>query len=77
MPYFLRALFLLAGTFAPDLRASESPIAMACLRLFTFVPERPLLSVPCFLSRMTRATFRLALFFLAATMIAQAAAAVD
>ena len=33
------------GTFAPFSRASLSPIAMACLRLFT-VPPEPLLSVP-------------------------------
>ena len=40
----------LRGTFAPALRASERPIAIACLRLFTFFPERPLLSVPRFFS---------------------------
>jgi len=34
------------GTFWPFSRASLSPIAMACLRLFTVRPERPLLSVP-------------------------------
>jgi hypothetical protein len=38
------------GTFFPSLRASLSPIAMACLRLFTFFPEPPLLSVPSFIS---------------------------
>lgn len=38
------------GTLAPFLRASESPIAMACLRLFTVPPRPPLpdLSVPLF-----------------------------
>lgn len=45
------------GTFAPALRASDSPIAIACLRLVTFFPLRPLFSVPLFFSRMTRATF--------------------
>jgi hypothetical protein len=35
----------LRGTFAPFFRASESPIAIACLRLFTFLPL-PDLSVP-------------------------------
>jgi len=35
----------LRGTFAPLARASESPIAIACLRLFTFRPL-PLFSVP-------------------------------
>jgi hypothetical protein len=29
---------LFAGTFFPFLRASESPMAMACLRLFTVPP---------------------------------------
>lgn len=37
------------GTFAPFLRASESPIATACFLLVTFLPERPDLSVPRFL----------------------------
>jgi hypothetical protein len=36
------------GTFAPFLRASLSPIAIACFRLFTLRPE-PLFSVPFFL----------------------------
>jgi hypothetical protein len=34
------------GTLFPALRASDSPIAMACLRLFTVLPDLPLLSVP-------------------------------
>src|SRR5205085_188412 len=36
------------GTLAPFLRASESPMAIACLRLFTLPPLPPLpdLSVP-------------------------------
>src|SRR5258708_26884533 len=29
------------GTFAPARRASLRPMAIACLRLVTFVPERP------------------------------------
>jgi hypothetical protein len=38
-----RAYFFdLRGTFLPFLRASESPIAIACLRLFTFPPRPPL-----------------------------------
>jgi hypothetical protein len=49
--------FLRAGTFAPDRRASDKPIAIACLRLFTLRPERPLRSVPRFRSRIARATF--------------------
>jgi hypothetical protein len=30
------------GTFAPFLRASDKPMAIACLRLFTFPPLAPL-----------------------------------
>ena len=41
-----RPVFLL-GTFAPFLRASDNPIAIACLRLVTFFPE-PLFRVPLF-----------------------------
>src|SRR5262249_8886359 len=44
------------GTFAPFLRASERPIAMACFRLVTLRPLRPLLSVPRFLRRIADAT---------------------
>jgi hypothetical protein len=42
----LRPPLLRAGTLAPFFRASESPIAIACLRLVTFFPLLPLLSVP-------------------------------
>jgi hypothetical protein len=34
------------GTFAPFFLASESPIAIACLRLFTLLPLLPDLRVP-------------------------------
>ena len=44
------------GTFAPRLRASDKPMAMACFRLVTFLPE-PLLSVPCLRSCMVFCTF--------------------
>ena len=46
------------GTFAPFLRASERPIAIACLRLFTFppCPDFPRVRVPCFLFRIARLT---------------------
>jgi hypothetical protein len=58
---FLEELFFAAdfffGTFAPDFRASESPMAIACFRLVTFFPLRPLFSVPLFFSRIARATF--------------------
>src|ERR687897_847289 len=57
--YFLREARLrppLRGTFAPERRALERPIAMACLRFFTFLPERPLRSEPdlrFFIARLT------------------------
>jgi len=35
------------GTFAPASRASDKPIAIACFLLVTFLPDLPLLSVPC------------------------------
>jgi hypothetical protein len=43
------------GTFAPFFRASESPMAIACLRLFTFLPL-PLFSVPRFRRRIALPT---------------------
>jgi hypothetical protein len=36
------------GTLAPLFLASESPMAIACLWLFTVFPLRPLLSSPLF-----------------------------
>jgi len=53
--FFFEAVFFL-GTFAPDLRASLNPIAMACLRLVTFFPL-PDRSLPRFFSRITFSTF--------------------
>jgi hypothetical protein len=53
---FLRAAF--RGTRAPARRASDNPMAMACLRLVTFLRERPLRSVPRFISSIARFTFR-------------------
>jgi len=53
---FFFAAFL--GTFAPAARASERPIAIACLRLLTFLPDRPLFKVPAlrfFIARPTLA----------------------
>src|SRR5262245_52536235 len=44
------------GTFFPFARASDRPIAIACFRLLTFLPLRPLLSVPFlrfFIARLT------------------------
>jgi hypothetical protein len=46
------------GTFLPSARASDNPIAIACLRLVTFFLERPLFSVPAlrfFIARSTLA----------------------
>jgi hypothetical protein len=42
--------FFAGGTLPPSRRASERPMAMACLRLVTFLPEPPLRSVPSFRS---------------------------
>src|SRR5215472_4865693 len=53
----LRPPFFLAGTLPPALRASDRPIAIACLRLFTVLPERPLFSVPCLRSCIAFSTF--------------------
>src|SRR5437764_14942835 len=59
---FFRPLFLLLlffrGTFAPFLRASDSPMAIACLRLFTLppFPPFPLFRVPFFFRRIALAT---------------------
>ena len=62
--YFLRAVFaderlrlvFFAGTLPPSRRASERPMAMACLRLVTFRPELDF-SDPRFFSRITSPTF--------------------
>jgi len=55
--HFLRDDDRLRGTFAPARRAWDKPMAIACLRLFTFFPDRPLRSVPLFLSRIAFSTF--------------------
>jgi hypothetical protein len=55
---FRRDEDFLRGTLPPARRASDNPIAMACLRLVTFLPDRPLLSVPRFRSCMAFSTFR-------------------
>jgi len=51
------SFFFFLGPFAPHRRASDKPIAIACLRLATFLPERPLLSLPRFISCIARFTF--------------------
>jgi hypothetical protein len=47
---YLRADFFFGGTFAPDLRASDRPIAIACFRLLTFLPDLPDFNFPRFIS---------------------------
>src|SRR5215211_2574447 len=47
--FFLEDFFF--GAFAPFFLASESPIATACLRLVTFLPDLPLFNVPFFCLR--------------------------
>src|SRR6185312_6217430 len=54
-------LLFFDGTFLPSRRASDRPIAMACLRLFTFLPLRPILRRPRLNSCISRSTFLLAL----------------
>jgi hypothetical protein len=48
----------LPGTFAPFFRASERPMAIACLRLLTVPPLPPLpdFKLPCFFLRIALAT---------------------
>ena len=48
--------FLRRGTLAPERRASLNPIAMACLRLVTFFPDRPERNLPLFISCTARFT---------------------
>lgn len=52
------------GTFAPFLRASESPMAIACLRLVTFppLPPFPERNVPFFSRLMALSMLLLAAF---------------
>jgi hypothetical protein len=56
--FFLEVFFFDAffGTFLPSALASDSPIAMACLRLVTLRPERPLFKVPALRFFITRST---------------------
>jgi hypothetical protein len=56
---FFAVFFFFAGffgTFLPSALASERPIAIACLRLLTLRPERPLFSVPALRFFIARAT---------------------
>jgi hypothetical protein len=56
---FFEAFF---GTFLPSALASERPIAIACLRLLTFRPERPLFRVPALRFFIARSTLADAFF---------------
>jgi hypothetical protein len=53
----LRLAVFLRGTLAPARRASDRPMAIACLRLVTLRRERPLFSVPRFCSCNALPTF--------------------
>jgi hypothetical protein len=46
----------LAGTFFPAFLAFDNPMAIACLRLVTFLPLRPDLSLPLFISLISVST---------------------
>src|SRR5512132_2131480 len=59
--YFFFEEDFFPGTLPPSRRASESPIAIACLRLVTFFPDRPLFSVPRLRSCIAFSTFSEAL----------------
>ena len=50
------------GTLPPSRRASDRPIAMACFRLLTFLPDPPDRSVPCLRSCMAFSTLSDAFF---------------
>src|SRR6185437_3302122 len=69
--FVLRAPFLRLGTFFPFLRASDRPMAIACLRLLTVPPRPPLprFSLPFFFRRIAFSTSLPALreYFLAMT----------
>jgi hypothetical protein len=60
--FFFELDFFFGGTFAPFSRASDNPIAIACLRLLTLppLPPFPERSVPLFLRRMALSTLLLA-----------------
>jgi hypothetical protein len=60
--FALRAFVLFLGTLSPSALASERPIAIACLRLVTFLPERPLFRFPALRFFMARSTLADAFF---------------
>jgi hypothetical protein len=64
--HFAREVFFFRGTLAPAFRASDRPIAIACFRLLTVVPDLPLFKVPRFILCIARSTFFSAAFFFVA-----------
>ena len=54
--------FFAGGTLPPSRLASDRPMAMACLRLVTFLPEPPLFNLPRFISCMFSSTLSEAFF---------------
>jgi hypothetical protein len=68
--HFSLAVFFFLGTLPPALRASDSPMAIACFLLLTFFPDRPLFSVPLLRLCIARFTLRWALVLLVAMMYA-------
>src|SRR5207249_5542644 len=54
--FFLDPPFF-GGTLAPVFRAFDSPMAIACLRLVAFFPDRPLCRVPRFRACIASLTF--------------------
>ena len=62
VPVRVREAVFFFRTVAPSRRASERPIAIACLRLLTRVPVLPLFNVPRLRSCIARSTFLLAVF---------------
>jgi hypothetical protein len=53
---FLERVDRRRGTLPPARRASDRPIAMACFRLVTFLPDRPERNFPRFISCIARPT---------------------
>src|ERR1700680_2997686 len=60
--YFSLRLDRFLGTFAPLCLASDSPIAIACLRLLTCLPDLPDFNAPRLRSCIALLTFWLAFF---------------
>src|SRR5881394_4054323 len=58
--FFFEDFFL--GTLPPSFRASDSPIAIACFLLVTFLPDLPLFKVPSLRSCIAFLTFFCAFF---------------